>query len=158
MGNQNIRDEVNKILSSSTDTTVTVLSSLLLVQDEIGYIPNEAVEEIGSFLKTSINEVWGVATFYTNFRFTPPCANVLEVCWGPTCHLKGAPDLISGVLKQLNLEEEGDSQDKGISVRYNTCLGACQQAPVISVNHALRGNVKASEISNIIDFVADSNS
>ena len=76
MGNQNIRDEVNKILSSSTDTTVTVLSSLLLVQDEIGYIPNEAVEEIGSFLKTSINEVWGVATFYTNFRFTPPCANV----------------------------------------------------------------------------------
>ena len=92
MGNQNIRDEVNKILSSSTDTTVTVLSSLLLVQDEIGYIPNEAVEEIGSFLKTSINEVWGVATFYTNFRFTPPCANVLEVCWGPTCHLKGAPD------------------------------------------------------------------
>ena len=61
MGNQNIRDEVNKILSSSTDTTVTVLSSLLLVQDEIGYIPNEAVEEIGSFLKTSINEVWGVA-------------------------------------------------------------------------------------------------
>ena len=158
MGNQNIRDEVNKILSSSTDTTVTVLSSLLLVQDEIGYIPNEAVEEIGSFLKTSINEVWGVATFYTNFRFTPPCANVLEVCWGPTCHLKGAPDLISGVMKQLNLEEEGDSQDKGISVRYNTCLGACQQAPVISVNHALRGNVKASEISNIIDFVADSNS
>ena len=158
MGNQNIRDEVNKILSSSTDTTVTVLSSLLLVQDEIGYIPNEAVEEIGSFLKTSINEVWGVATFYTNFRFTPPCANVLEVCWGPTCHLKGAPDLISGVLKQLNLEEQGDSQDKGISVRYNTCLGACQQAPVISVNHALRGNVKASEISNIIDFVADSNS
>ena len=158
MGNQNIRDEVNKILSSSTATTVTVLSSLLLVQDEIGYIPNEAVEEIGSFLKTSINEVWGVATFYTNFRFTPPCANVLEVCWGPTCHLKGAPDLISGVLKQLNLEEEGDSQDKGISVRYNTCLGACQQAPVISVNHALRGNVKASEISNIIDFVADSNS
>ncbi|MBK15222.1 MAG: hypothetical protein CL770_00840 [Chloroflexi bacterium] len=158
MGNQNIRDEVNKILSSSTDTTVTVLSSLLLVQDEIGYIPNEAVEEIGSFLKTSINEVWGVATFYTNFRFTPPCANVLEVCWGPTCHLKGAPDLISGVLKQLNLEEEGDSQDKGISVRYNTCLGACQQAPVISVNHALRGNVKAFEISNIIDFVADSNS
>ena len=158
MSNQNIRDEVNKILSSSTDTTVTVLSSLLLVQDEIGYIPNEAVEEIGSFLKTSINEVWGVATFYTNFRFTPPCANVLEVCWGPTCHLKGAPDLISGVLKQLNLEEEGDSQDKGISVRYNTCLGACQQAPVISVNHALRGNVKVSEISNIIDFVADSNS
>tara|TARA_B100000686_G_scaffold355220_1_gene471239 strand:- start:4680 stop:5156 length:477 start_codon:yes stop_codon:yes gene_type:complete len=158
LGNQNIRDEVNKILSSSTDTTVTVLSSLLLVQDEIGYIPNEAVEEIGSFLKTSINEVWGVATFYTNFRFTPPCANVLEVCWGPTCHLKGAPDLISGVLKQLNLEEEGDSQDKGISVRYNTCLGACQQAPVISVNHALRGNVKAFEISNIIDFVADSNS
>jgi len=137
---------------------MTVLSSLLLVQDEIGYIPDEAIQEIASSLKTSINEVWGVATFYTNFRFTSPCKNSLEVCWGPTCHLKGAPDLISVVLDQLGLQEEGDATDKGISVRYNTCLGACQQAPVISVNHALIGNVKTSEISNIIDFVADSNS
>ena len=144
-------------MSSSTDATVTVLSCLLLVQDEIGYIPDEAIKEIASSLKTSVNEVWGVATFYTNFRFTPPCENSLEVCWGPTCHLKGAPDLISGVLDQLGLEEEGDARDKGISVRYNTCLGACQQAPVISVNHALRGHVKISEISNIIDFVANSN-
>ena len=154
MSEQKIKDEINKILSSPTDGTVTVLSCLLLVQDEIGYIPDEAVEEIASFLKTSINEVWGVATFYTNFRFTPPCKNILEVCWGPTCHLKGAPDLISGFLDKLNLEEEGDSKDKDVSVRYNTCLGACQQAPVISINHSLRGNVKVSEISNIIDFVA----
>ena len=157
MSNQNVRDKVNKILSSSNDATVTVLSCLLLVQDEIGYIPDEAIKEIASSLKTSVNEVWGVATFYTNFRFTPPCENSLEVCWGPTCHLKGAPDLISGVLDQLGLEEEGDARDKGISVRYNTCLGACQQAPVISVNHVLRGRVKISEISNIIDFVANSN-
>ena len=155
MSEQKIKDEINKILSSPTDGTVTVLSCLLLVQDEIGYIPDEAVEEIASFLKTSINEVWGVATFYTNFRFTPPCKNILEVCWGPTCHLKGAPDLISGFLDKLNLEEEGDSKDKDVSVRYNTCLGACQQAPVISINHSLRGNVKVSEISNIIDFLAD---
>tara|TARA_A100001037_G_C15153895_1_gene641957 strand:+ start:13031 stop:13498 length:468 start_codon:yes stop_codon:yes gene_type:complete len=155
LSEQKIKDEINKILSSPTDGTVTVLSCLLLVQDEIGYIPDEAVEEIASFLKTSINEVWGVATFYTNFRFTPPCKNILEVCWGPTCHLKGAPDLISGFLDKLNLEEEGDSKDKDVSVRYNTCLGACQQAPVISINHSLRGNVKVSEISNIIDFVAD---
>ena len=155
MSEQKIKDEINKILSSPTDGTVTVLSCLLLVQDEIGYIPDEAVEEIASFLKTSINEVWGVATFYTNFRFTPPFKNILEVCWGPTCHLKGAPDLISGFLDKLNLEEEGDSKDKDVSVRYNTCLGACQQAPVISINHSLRGNVKVSEISNIIDFVAD---
>ena len=155
MSEQKIKDEINKILSSPTDGTVTVLSCLLLVQDEIGYIPDEAVEEIALFLKTSINEVWGVATFYTNFRFTPPCKNILEVCWGPTCHLKGAPDLISGFLDKLNLEEEGDSKDKDVSVRYNTCLGACQQAPVISINHSLRGNVKVSEISNIIDFVAD---
>jgi len=157
LSNQNVRDKVNKILLSSNDATVTVLSCLLLVQDEIGYIPDEAIKEIASSLKTSVNEVWGVATFYTNFRFTPPCENSLEVCWGPTCHLKGAPDLISGVLDQLGLEEEGDARDKGISVRYNTCLGACQQAPVISVNHVLRGRVKISEISNIIDFVANSN-
>jgi len=153
LGNQNIRDEVNKILSSSTDTTVTVLSCLLLVQDEIGYIPDDAVEEIASFLKTSINEVWGVATFYTNFRFTPPCANVLEVCWGPTCHLLGADKIKEDSQDILELQEEGNTTDGKFSLKYNTCLGACSQAPVISIDHRLHGRITPDSLRQLIDKI-----
>ena len=146
---------MNAIENQPKISKKTVLSCLLAISNEFHFIPKNAVEIVAKYTGKTTNDVWGVASFYTNFRFTPPCKNILEVCWGPTCHLKGAPDLISGFLDKLNLEEEGDSKDKDVSVRYNTCLGACQQAPVISINHSLRGNVKVSEISNIIDFVAD---
>ena len=86
-----LRERIRSAMSSQTQTTITVLSCLLAVQDALGYLPDEALEEVASRMDKTINEVWGVASFYTNFRFTPPGDRVVEVCWGPTCHLLGAP-------------------------------------------------------------------
>ncbi len=121
--------------------TVTVLSSLLAAQDELGYIPDEAIEEVAALNRTSINEVWGVASFYTNFRFTPLGRHIVEVCWGPTCHLKGAPRVLRSVMDALGLEDEGETADNSVSFKFNTCLGACSVAPVMSVDHRLVGRV-----------------
>lgn len=121
--------------------TVTVLSSLLATQDALHYIPTEAIEEIATLMDATINEVWGVASFYTNFRFTPPAQHAVEVCWGPTCHLEGAARIVEGVLGQLGLEGEGESADESVSFKFNTCLGACAQAPLMSIDHRLMGHV-----------------
>ena len=121
--------------------TVTVLSSLLAVQDELGYIPDEAIEEVASLNDTTINEVWGVASFYTNFRFTPPGRHNVEICWGPTCHLTGAAQILKRVMEQLGLEDEGETEDNNISFKFNTCLGACSTAPVMSIDHHLVGRL-----------------
>ena len=127
--------------------TVTVLSSLLAVQDELGYIPDEAIKEVAELNDTTINEVWGVASFYTNFRFTPPGAHNVEVCWGPTCHLKGASHILRRVMEELGLEGEGETEDDKISFKFNTCLGACSVAPVMSVDHRLIGRVTPESAS-----------
>jgi len=119
--------------------TITVLSSLLAVEDDLGYIPPEAIEEVASFTKSTTNDVWGVASFYTNFRFSPPGEHTVEVCWGPTCHLLGAMDLVEAVLESLRLSEEGDTADGKVSFKYNTCLGACSQGPVVSIDHHIMG-------------------
>jgi NADH:ubiquinone oxidoreductase subunit E len=124
---------------------VTVLSSLLAAQDELGYLPDEAIEEVATFTESTINEVWGVASFYTNFRFTPPGEHVVEVCWGPTCHLEGGRYVLQGLLDSLHLEDEGETEDGRVTLKYNTCLGACSQAPVISVNHRLHGRMSAAD-------------
>ena len=121
--------------------TVTVLSSLLAGQDELGYVPDEAIEEVAALNDTTINEVWGVASFYTNFRFTPPGKHNVEVCWGPTCHLKGASRILRRLMDQLGLDDEGETADGSISFKFNTCLGACSVAPVMSVNHRLSGRL-----------------
>jgi NADH:ubiquinone oxidoreductase subunit E len=132
---QSIKDA----LVNKNAKTVTVLSSLLAVQDSLGYISSRAIGQIASYTKSTINDVWGVASFYTNFRFSRPGENFLEVCWGPTCHLLGAQGVLDCVLQELGLEEEGDTIDAKVSLKFNTCLGACSQGPLISVNHKIIG-------------------
>ena len=138
---QRITDAVH----GQTQPTLTVLSSLLAVEDELGYIPKEAVAEVAAFTKSTVNDVWAVASFYPNFRFDPPCQHKVELCWGSSCHLMGAMPVISAVLEATGLSEEGDTPDQKLSVRLNTCLGACAQAPVISIDHHLVGRLSPED-------------
>ena len=87
LDSDSLRSSINESISNQKRSTVTVLSSLLAVQDSLHYIPDEAIEEIASFCKVTINDVWSVASFYTNFRFTPPGDKTLDVCWGPSLSL-----------------------------------------------------------------------
>ena len=135
------RDRLLVAIRGQRRPTVTVLSSLLAAQDELHYIPEEAIEEVATLMDTTINEVWGVASFYTNFRFAPPGEHTVEVCWGPTCHLEGAADIVKVVLDLLELEGEGEAADNSVSFKFNTCLGACAQAPLMSIDHRLIGHV-----------------
>ena len=147
----NLRTRIQQAIQSQKRPTVTVLSSLLAIQDSFGYIPEEAIGEVAAHSKTSINSVFGVASFYPNFRFTPPGEHSVEVCWGPTCHLKGSTEILESVLGKLGLDSEGDTDDGKVSFRFNTCLGACSQAPVISVDHELYGNAQPDIVRNLLD-------
>ena len=121
--------------------THTVLSSLLSVQDAVGYLPNAAIDEVAVATGATINEVWGVASFYPNFRFKPPTDHTIEVCWGPTCHVLGAQRLLQGALAQLGLENEGETPDRRVGLKLNTCLGVCAHGPAMAFDHALAGHM-----------------
>ena len=146
----NLRTSIKEAIDSQKRPTVTVLSSLLAIQDSIGYIPEEAIEEVAVHSNTSINSVFGVASFYPNFRFTPPGEHSVEGCWGPTCHLKGSTEILEIVLAKLGLVSEGDTEDGKVSFRFNTCLGACSQAPVLSLDHELYGNVDSDMAEKLL--------
>ena len=136
-----LKQRIRKAVHNQPQPTVTILSSLLAVEDELGYIPKEAVEEVAGFNRATVNDVWAVVSFYPNFRTVPPCEHQVEVCWGPSCHLVGAMPVIAAVLEAAGLAAEGDTPDGKLTVRYNTCLGACAQAPVMSVDHRLMGRL-----------------
>jgi len=141
---QRIHDAVH----GQTQPTVTVLSSLLAVEDELGYIPKEALEFVAEFSNATVNDVWAVASFYPNFRFDPPAEHVVDVCWGASCHLVGAMNIFKSVLEAAGLDDEGDTPDKRLTVRFNSCLGACSQAPVIAMDHHLAGRVNPKSAAN----------
>ena len=138
-----LRERIISAIQNQPQPTVTTLSSLLAIEDELGYIPKEAVEEVARHNNSTVNDVWAVASFYPNFRFLPPCAHSVEICWGPTCHLLGAMYVIDAVQQELELDSEGDTLDGQVTLRYNTCLGACAQGPVMSVDHHLFGRVSS---------------
>ena len=140
-----LTERITGAVRGQTQPTKTVLSSLLAVEDELGYIPKEAVADVAAFTNSTVNDVWAVASFYPNFRFEPPCKHRVELCWGSSCHLVGAMAVISAVLDASGLSEEGDTPDHKLSVRLNTCLGACAQAPVISIDHHLIGRLSPEE-------------
>jgi len=135
--------------------TVTVLSSLLAVEDELGFIPKEALEFVAGFTNSTVNDVWAVASFYPNFRFEPPAEHRVDVCWGASCHLVGAMGVFKSVLEATGMEDEGDTPDGRLTIKLNTCLGACAQAPVMAMDHHLAGRVDpesaAKNVANLLE-------
>ena len=155
---EELRERIRRALADQKRPTVTVLSSLLAAQDELGYVPEEAIEEVAGHTDASINDVWGIASFYTNFRFTPPAEHLVEVCWGPTCHVVGAAEILKQVQDTLGLTGEGDTKDNKVTLKYNTCLGACSQAPVMSIDHHLRGRLTLDQARELVTGLFDGDS
>ena len=136
-----LEQRIGRAVRGQKQPTVTILSSLLAVEDELHYIPREAVELVAEYMDATVNDVWAVASFYPNFRFQPPAERQVEVCWGASCHLMGSMAVVRAVLEASELDDEGERPDHRLSVRFNTCLGACSLAPVISIDHQLVGRV-----------------
>ena len=149
-----LEQRIEKAVRGQAQPTVTILSSLLAVEDELHYIPREAVDWVARYIGATVNDVWAVASFYPNFRFEPPAQRQVEVCWGASCHLMGAMRVVDAVLEAAGLETEGERPDHRLAVRLNTCLGACAQAPVMSFDHHLVGRVSpesaAERVSEIL--------
>ncbi|MDA1257570.1 MAG: NAD(P)H-dependent oxidoreductase subunit E [Chloroflexi bacterium] len=146
-----LRKRARTALQSQQQPTVTVLSSLLAVQDEFHYVPDEAIEETATHVNATINDVWSVASFYTNFRFTPPGEHTIDVCWGPSCHLNGAQNVIERVHSELGVDGEGETADGKLTLRYSTCLGACALAPVIAVDHHMKGRISPDSAAAVVE-------
>lgn len=155
---EQLTQRIKEALSSQKRPTVTMLSSLLAAQDELGYLPDAAIEEVAALTHASINDVWGVASFYTNFRFTPPAEHLVEVCWGPTCHLVGSTSVLTALLHDLGLSGEGDTTDGRVTLKYNTCLGACSRAPVLSIDHRLHGQMTPETARELVGDLSASGS
>ena len=153
-----LKERIRRAVHNQPQPTVTILSSLLSVEDELGYIPREAVEEVAGYNRVTVNDVWAVVSFYPNFRTVPPCEHRIEVCWGPSCHLVGAMQVIESVLEAAGLAEEGDTPDGKLTVRYNTCLGACALAPVMSIDHHLVGRANPQKGRDLVARVLENGS
>jgi NADH-quinone oxidoreductase subunit E len=142
---------IDEILKQYPQIKRNALIPLLqAVQDEFGYISEEAVIRIGSHLSLPTSKVYGLATFYNQFSFSPRGSYHITLCNGSSCHMAGSGDLLSEVTKMLGIGDGETSRDGLFSLEVVSCIGSCGQSPVMAVNGAYHSEISLKELREII--------
>jgi NADH-quinone oxidoreductase E subunit len=130
-----IQSDIQAILArhanAGRDSLIPILQE---IQEQHGYLSKEAVIEVGLHLNLPASKIYGVATFYNQFRFQPPGRFHIQVCRGTACHVKGSGAVLETLKRELSIEPGQTTRDGLFSLEVVACIGACGLAPVICVN------------------------
>ena len=128
-----------------------LMPALQKAQEIYGYLPFEVQYIIAQEFGVSLETVYGVMSFYSQFTLNPKGVNNVSVCMGTACYVKGASEILESVKKKLNIEDGSITSDGLFSLESARCIGACGLAPVLIINDDVYGQVKPSEVGGIID-------
>ena len=142
--------QVDEILSRYQDQKWPLIPLLQEVQDEIGYIPPEAIEPIARGTGLFPVQVQGVITFYEQFHTTPRGKNIVRVCRGTACHVRGGRTILKIVKQNLDVEEGETTPDMNFTLETVPCLGTCFLAPAMMVNKNYYGKLAPPKVRNIL--------
>ena len=131
-------------------TRTKLIPILQEVQEEEGYLSQDAMYEIGQHLNLPPSKVYGVATFYNQFRFTKPGKYTVTICRGTACHVRGSQAVLEAFQSELNILPGQTTEDGLFSLEVVACLGACGLAPVITVGGEVFGEVKPNQVKKIL--------
>jgi NADH:ubiquinone oxidoreductase subunit E len=127
-----------------------LIPSLQRAQAEEGYISRERILAIHQESGVPISLIYGVATFYSQFRLTPVGRNIVRVCHGTACHVSGANAISQAVEDTLKIRNGETTRDRLFTLETVSCLGCCSLAPVIMVNNDTYGNLKAADVKKVL--------
>lgn len=134
--------------NAKRDSLIPILQE---VQTEYGYLSREAVVQIGRHLRLPASKIFGVATFYNQFRFQPQGKFHIQVCRGTACHVKGSAAILEAVKRELKVEPGQTTRDGLFSLEVVACIGACGLAPVICVNGEFHAGLTTQKVVKILD-------
>ena len=144
------KEQLKEILSHYTGWRDELIPLLQEAQEQFRYLPEDVLQDIAKFLKLSESTVYGVATFYSEFRFTPPGRKIIKLCQGPACHMRGARHIRRAVEKQLGIRAGETTDDFEYTLETTACSGACALPPVVEVDSKVYGRLEASRIGHIL--------
>ncbi len=128
---------------------------LQTVQSEFGYLPEDQIEKVAEHIGIPLSRVYGVATFYNQFRLKPLGKYVIKVCRGTACHVKGSLDILRILESELEIKAGDTTKDLLFSIETVACIGACSIAPVIVVNDEYFGGLTPKSIQKLIKQFKD---
>jgi NADH-quinone oxidoreductase subunit E len=147
-----VLERVEALLAGRGDTVEqrSLISLLQAVQEELGFLPRESMIAVADFLGVSPARVYGVATFYNQFRFTPPGRHQIKVCMGTACAIKLGGVILKSWKRRLELEVGETSADREYGLERVACVGCCSLAPVTVVGDEVHGDMSPTKVDGIL--------
>jgi NADH-quinone oxidoreductase subunit E len=143
--------DLSKVFESYAGERGDLIPILQQAQELLGYIQPDAVRAISRRLRISENEIYGVATFYAQFRFHPPGRRHIKVCLGTACHVKGGEQVLETARQRLGIDTGETTPDGAYDLERVACLGCCALAPVVQVDDKIYSQITVIKIQGILD-------
>ena len=141
---------LQEIIQNSYQADGILLNAMHRVQEELGCLPPEAIQELAKTFGIPAAQVLSSSTFYNMFRLTPSASIRIQICRSAPCHVAGATELIAGLESALGIKMGQTTPDGRYALEYVECVGQCQQAPVVLINGVLHGNVTLEQIALLL--------
>jgi NADH-quinone oxidoreductase subunit E len=145
-----IKEQLHEILARHRGERVELIIILEEVQERLGYLPKESLVEIADFVHVSAASVFGVATFYNRFRFTPIGRHAIRVCMGTACHVAGGALVMEALERELDIKVGGVTPDEEFSLDRVACVGCCVLAPVIVINREVSPKMTPFKVEEVL--------
>ncbi len=141
--------DLRQSLSTFEKKRSHLIPMLQMIQGIYKYLPEKSIEIISEYLEISESEVYGVATFYNQFRFNPPGKHPIRVCMGTACHVRGADIILENFERKLGIREGETTPDREFSIERVACVGCCALAPVAVVGESVEGHMAPSKVEGV---------
>ena len=145
-----MRERLSHILAPHRGQRGSLIPVLQKVQEELSYLPEEAISEIAQFLALSESEVYGVASFYAQFRFRRQGEHTIKICQGTACHVQGGRRILEAVERELGIQPGGTTDDYKFGLERVACFGSCALAPVMVVDKTVYGRMTPAKARKIL--------
>jgi len=142
--------ELEDVLGRFEQNRDSLIPVLQAVQGKFGYISPEAVEGIADYLSVSESSIYGVATFYTQFKFARSGDHMVKVCLGTACHVRGGSQIMDEVSRHLRIQAGETTPDYKFSLERVACFGSCALSPVVVVDDKVYGRMTPKKVKNIV--------
>jgi NADH:ubiquinone oxidoreductase subunit E len=144
-------NKTRKIVQSHKEIKGALIPVLHEIQKLFGYLPEDALKIASLELGLSMTEIYGVATFYSQFSLEPKGEHIIKVCLGTACYVKGAQDILERLSSVLQVEVGKTTEDGKFTLEAARCLGACGLAPVITVDEKVYGRLIPDDVIRIVE-------
>jgi NADH-quinone oxidoreductase subunit E len=146
---------VDEVLKNSSKKREDLIPTLQKVQAKLGYLPAVAMEKIAEGIDVPAADVYGLATFYNQFRLNPPGKHQVKVCLGTACYMVGGDITLESFERRMEIKEGETSLDRLYSLERVACVGCCMMAPVVVVDDEVEGKVTPTRVDGIMLALQD---